>query len=144
MQVASSEWVLGVQIQHFENMHNAEISNGNYCCCDDPYKECWKNITDLNGMCFNLPYRCQTYFVLYVRECPYSSTCSDTEFYRLNVAHTSLQHLVLYMPLEESGLSNNVRIKINYLLQLIKNDERLQTVFSFQLMTKLCNSNTHH
>ena len=34
VQVASSEWVLGVQIQHFENLCNVEIKDGKYCCCD--------------------------------------------------------------------------------------------------------------
>ena len=115
VQVASSEWVLGVQIQHFENMYNAEIRNDLYCCCDDHFRECKENITDLiqNGTCFNSDHRCETYFVLYVRECSYNSICSDTEIYRLNVARTSLEHLVLYMPFEEIGLSNEVRISNN-------------------------------
>ena len=107
--------MLGVQIQHFENKHNVEIRNGEYCCCDDPYnKKCWENIIDLNGMCSNSDYRCETYFVLYVRKCPYNSTCTDTKKNELNIARTSLEHLVLYIPLEEIGLNDNVRIKVNY------------------------------
>ena len=34
VQVASSEWVLAVQIKHFENPYNVKIRNDLNCCCD--------------------------------------------------------------------------------------------------------------
>ena len=121
LQVASSDqWVLGVQIQNFMNMHNAEVRNDNYCCCDGHFKQCRKNITDLNGMCFNSTERCEAYFVLYVRECSSQGTCTDTESYQLNPSRSSLKQLVLSIPLDTMELIKNVRkIKTNYLLHLI-------------------------
>ena len=40
VQVASSDWVLSVEIQHFDNFFNAQLSGEltQYCCCDDGYK----------------------------------------------------------------------------------------------------------
>ena len=117
MQVASSEWVLGVHIHQFMNVYNAEIRNGKYCCCDDHFKECWENITDVNGMCLISTYHCDTYFMLHVRECSSKDTCTDTKSYQLNEALTSLEQLVLLIPVSDMELSKNVRVESNCLLK---------------------------
>ena len=111
LQVASSEWVLGVQIQHFENMYGSEIEGGLFCCCDDSRTDlsmCKENVTDL-PMCKNsATYNpCDTYFLVYVRECLYNSTCNYTQQYRLN-NDTTLIQLILTIPLEMEW-SENVR-----------------------------------
>ena len=37
LQVVNSEWVLGVHVQHFQNLYNAEFRDSRcYCCCDIP------------------------------------------------------------------------------------------------------------
>ena len=115
MQVASSEWVLGVQIQHFENLYNVEIKDGSYCCCDNPEVECSQSITDLQGLCYdpNLIRVCEQYFLVHVKDCSYNSTCTVSQTYQLRIdSSTSLNHLVLFIPLKEMELSNNVRTKI--------------------------------
>ena len=115
MQVASSEWVLGVQIQHFENMYNAEIIDGKYCCCDDDDVMCQEDITYL-GMCrISQPNQaCDSYFRVYVRVCLNNGTCSVTKSYQLNGVITSLNQVVLNIPISEPELSNQVRIKLSY------------------------------
>ena len=43
--------MLGVHVQHFENLYNAEIRDGNvFCCCDISYVEvpCVADLSDLN------------------------------------------------------------------------------------------------
>ena len=64
--MASSEWVLGVQIQHFENVYGSEIINGQFCCCDDGSSDndvsiCKENITD-QQMCKDSDNPCDNYF----------------------------------------------------------------------------------
>ena len=112
VQVASSEWALGVQTQHFENTYNAEMREGKYCCCDFGDVMCTENITELNGFCIdsNSINPCDSYFLIYIRDY-YNSTCTATKMYRMNNDSTSLNNLVLYIPLKEIQLSNNVRIK---------------------------------
>ena len=64
MQVASNEWFLGVQIQNFENLYNAEraLVGTGYCCCDS-VEECAQNIADLQGIC--VTDSCQPYTFSY-------------------------------------------------------------------------------
>ena len=110
LQVTNSEWVLGVQIQHFENVYGLEIRNSHFCCCDDGTDNddddqndvslCVRNITDLQ-MCKNsTAYNpCDTYFLVYVRDCLYNSTCNYTQTYQLK-NDTTLIQLTLTIPVE--------------------------------------------
>ena len=115
MQVASSEWVLGVQIQHFENMYNAEIRDGKYCCCDRNDVVCQADIILLGTCIISQPeHGCDPYFRVYVRACLNNGTCFVTESYQLNGVITSLNQVVLNIPISEPELSNQVRIKPSY------------------------------
>ena len=110
--MVSGEWVLGVQIQHFESVYGSEIINGRFCCCDDGSEndnnvsECKENINELSG-CDDSNNPCDTYFLVYVRDCLYNNTCNYTQYYRLK-DDTSLIQLILPIPLE-IDLSENVR-----------------------------------
>ena len=105
--MARSDWVPGVQIHHFENKYNAEIRNGTYCCCDDAFLPCYENVANLTSCA---P-RCETYFIVYVSDCPYSNTCLVTKPYQLkNCSISPLNQLELHIPFIESELSNQVRI----------------------------------
>ena len=46
VQVAKSEQLLGVQLQNFDNMFNAEIRDDKYCCCDQE-STCADNIESI-------------------------------------------------------------------------------------------------
>ena len=66
VQVSSSEWVLGVEIQHFENVYNAEIRNGMYCCCDAA-APCGGTIDAIQPMTCTIA--CDPYIVIYFQAC---------------------------------------------------------------------------
>ena len=132
VQVAYSEWFLGVQIQHFENKYNSEIRDGKYCCCDNGDVKCGKNITDLQGMCdySKSAYGCEPYFLIHVRDCPYNSNyCSVNKTYQMNNERTSLDQLVLYVPFRKSELSNQVRIVLINVLRSYEHDEFWKSYF---------------
>ena len=76
MQIASTEWFLGVQIQNFENLYNAEIIFDGYCCCDLIAK-CAINIADLQGMC--LTQSCEPYFLLHIKDSSCTGMCSHEQ-----------------------------------------------------------------
>ena len=111
MQVVSSEWVLGVQIQHFDNPNNAAFLNNpnDPCCCDVNPHKC-ASATVLNKtLCYD---ECETYFVILVRDCPYNKTCSNEKFIEVqygNLSPNSSRAPVL-IQFEESELSNGVRM----------------------------------
>ena len=67
--MASSEWMLGVEIKEFDNPYNAEMRDNQYCCCDIP-NTCRSDITALkhfaNWRCTS---SCKTYFVLSLQDC---------------------------------------------------------------------------
>ena len=76
--MANSEWLLGVSVQHFQNLYNAEIrSSGKYCCCDISYLDvpCVEDLTDLDVTACTS--ECQPYFEMRFEVCSANGTCSD-------------------------------------------------------------------
>ena len=115
-QVASTEWFLGVQIQDFENLYNAEIINGNYCCCDDN-EICASTTNDLLVICKNpsTTQVCETYLLVHIRNCISIGTCSLSKTYLLNYTSSSSisDHGILSIPFMEMKLGDEVRTKIS-------------------------------
>ena len=111
MQIASTEWFLGVQIQNFENHYNAETVLGpGYCCCDS-LEECRQNIADLRGIC--VTHSCQPYFLMHIKGSSCNDTCSLNKTYPLNFEPSTsfLNDAVLSIPFKEMEWSDHVRIK---------------------------------
>ena len=101
VQAASSEWVLGVQMQHFENNYNAEIRNGMYCCCDEASIPCGGGIDDVKAMTCTL--KCHPYFVIHFLACPIE-TCYVAKTVTV-VDHTSVfRSFVIQIPFNQSEL----------------------------------------
>ena len=119
MQVASTEWVLGVQIQNFTNLYNVEIINGMYCCCDDN-ERCGSTSSDLLGMCKHASTTqvCETCFLVHIKNCISIGTCSLSKTYQLNYKPSDLisDHGILSIPFMEMELGEQVSAKISYLL----------------------------
>ena len=69
--------MLGVHVQHFQNLYNAEFRNGyEYCCCDISYMDvhCVADLTDLNvAACTS---ECEQYFEIRFEVCFADGTCS--------------------------------------------------------------------
>ena len=109
IQVASTEWFLGVQIQKFENPYNIEIIKGKYCCCD--FGSCSENIFDLQGNC--MTHYCQPYFLIHIRDSSCTSTYSFDKTYRLSGESNSstLDHFLFSVPFKGMELSNRVSTK---------------------------------
>ena len=83
--MASSEWVLGVQIQNFDNPKNVAWRPNiyMYCYCDVVGLPCAPFLTGLDQeKCTD---ECETYFVIHVhvRDCPYNEMFSVNKLYRL-------------------------------------------------------------
>ena len=107
MQIASTEWFLGVKIQNFENFYNANIaSDGKYCCCE--FHPCEKNIADLQGRCMTPS--CQPYFLVHIRDGSCTDMCSLDKTYQLNNESTKsiLDDAVLSVPFKEMEWSDHV------------------------------------
>ena len=79
MQVANTEWMLGVQLQTLINQKNTALRSSMYCYCDDIV--CASTVADLNQEKFTN--ECDAYFVLHVRDCPYNETCSVNKLFEL-------------------------------------------------------------
>ena len=95
MQVASSEWTLGLQILEFKHLFNVNIQEGKemYCCCDifDPQRICAGTFEGLDlNKCIE---ECDIYFMFHIKICPYNGTCSLTQFYELRMDTFSLYPL---------------------------------------------------
>ena len=114
MQVASTEWFLGVQIQNFENLYNAELILGSWFCCCDTFDndKCSGNIAHLQVIC--IPHSCQPYFLIHIKHSSCTGMCST---YQLNYEPSSsiLDHPVLSIPFKEMEWSDHVRIEISYM-----------------------------
>ena len=110
IQVASTEWFLGVQIQNFENLYNVEIIKGVYCCCD--YIGCSENISTLRGSCTHI---CEPYFLINISNSSCDGTCPLDKTYQLSYEpRTSIfDHALLSIPFKEMEWSDHVRIKIS-------------------------------
>ena len=123
MQVASTEWFLGVHIQHFENQYNAEIINGKYCCCHDD-EICSSDLSNLLVSCTepSTTQLCETYFVVHIKNCIFVGECSLSKTYQLNYKFSAsvFDHGILSIPFMEMELGDMVRTKIRYICTLIK------------------------
>ena len=121
MQVASTKWFLGVQIQNFVNQYNVEIINGNYCCCDDN-ETCGNNLNDVFAICIHpsTTQVCEPYFLVHIRDCVVNNKCFLSKTYQLNYTFSDsiIDHGILSLPVTEEELSDKVRTKICYLLKL--------------------------
>ena len=111
MQVASTEWFLGVQIQNFENIYNVIIVQGGYCCCE--FIACSENITDLQDIC--MTHFCQPYFLIHIRDASCNGTCSLDKTYQLNYQPSTsiMDHAALSILFKQMDWSDYVRIKIS-------------------------------
>ena len=72
--------MLGVIVQNFENLYNAEIRNDKYnCCCDISYTvvPCVKDPTHLNAIACTS--ECEPYFEIRLEVCFAGGTCSIVE-----------------------------------------------------------------
>ena len=71
--------MLGVHLQHFQNLYNAEIRDGVvYCCCDISYVDvpCVDDLTDLNvDACTS---ECEPFYDIRFKVCFANGTCSYT------------------------------------------------------------------
>ena len=111
MQIASTEWFLGVQIQNFENLYNAEMTLGlGYCCCDS-FEGCTLNIVNLQGIC--VTHSCQPYFRINIKVSSCDGMCSLDKTYELNYEPITsiLDHAVLSIPFKDMEWSDHVSIK---------------------------------
>ena len=104
--MASSDWMLGVQIQNFENYPNAERKGSQYCCCDAVHT-CNETIKALNST-YNCTSECQIYFVVHLLNCIIGCTPIKTfNFSENSVSDLSL--LVFQIPSEQSAQKYQVR-----------------------------------
>ena len=117
--MARSEWFLAIQILEFQNLHDAEIRNNYFCCCDDGNTTCaGADINAVNNMeCLDDGTNCQPYYVLRVnyQGCPSTDTmCSVSEPTDKTVMHTFvttsfLPHLHVTLNQSELEMYNQVR-----------------------------------
>ena len=130
MQVASTEWYLGVQIQDFINLYNVEIINGMYCCCDDS-ETCGSDFDNLLGKCEDpsTTQVCKTSFLVHIRYCSRFHTCFLSKTYQLNYkSSTSMfNYGILSIPFMKMELSYEVKTKISYLHKSRENFKSLQS-----------------
>ena len=99
-------------MQHFENPKSVEIISNKYCCCDlSKTVDCTSNLAGLDlKKCTE---KCDPYFVVHFRECPYNATCFVTKLFELEDYYNPypLSQYGLFIEFGESKLSNAVRIK---------------------------------
>ena len=98
--MASSEWTLRVQIQHYESI-NAEIRNDQvYCCCDESHA-CNESMQDLKST-YNCTSVCHIYFVVEVLDCN-TALCFGTDTFNYSdVSRYALSSLVFQLPMVQS------------------------------------------
>ena len=76
--MVNSEWVLGVHLQHFENLYNAEIRDGkDFYRCDISYYviACVEKLMDLDFT--ECTSECEPYFEIHFKVCFADGTCSE-------------------------------------------------------------------
>ena len=121
--------VQGVQIQHFENLYNVEIINGDYCCCHNN-EICSSDLIGLFATCIDLgaAQPCETYFLVHIRDCVLNSKCFLSKTYQLNYTSSAFifDHGILSIPLMEMGLRDHVRTQFSYLIKLRAKFQSLQ------------------
>ena len=112
--MANSEWLLGVHVQHFHNLYNAEIRNGkDYCCCDISYLDvpCVRDLTDLNVT--GCTSECQPYLEIRFGVCFANGTCSyiKTEVACINnITSTCISPLLAQLHLSEPMIDSITQV----------------------------------
>ena len=107
--------MLGVQIQQFQNLHNAEIRNGEYCCCDDPL--CENDIMALENSCSP---SCETYFVASLQNCASNTQCTINQTFNLEDDSISgLSSVIFHTHFGQPGLDAEVRTKQSFSLPFV-------------------------
>ena len=108
--------MLGVHVQHFQNLYDAEIRNDKYCCCNISYDDvpCVANFTDLNVT--ECTSECEPYFEIRFKVCYTDETCSSMEneiTCNDNIPSTCISPLLVQLYSNESiiGSINKVRAK---------------------------------
>ena len=116
VQVASSEWTLGLQIQQIDYIPNVDIRDDLYCCCDTPPQvvPCSDAFANLNvEMCSIV---CDYYCLVQIKDCSQNETCGVTEFYHLRSDTCSpypLESVVFPIPFKESS-EHGDQVSIQY------------------------------
>ena len=111
LQVASSEWMLGVEIKEFENFYNAEKMNDKYCCCDYMYEHiCVDDITVLKSNAMgSCPVPCQAYLVIRVLDCTYTVQCTINKTFNLEPeSQFRLSSVIFQIPFVQTPLHTQV------------------------------------
>ena len=101
--------MLGVHVQHFQNLYNAEIRDGKYCCCD---------ISSSLVPCATVPTGlivdactadCEPYFKLRFEVCFADGTCSNVKNETTvmhNILATCISPLLVHLHPNESIIDN--------------------------------------
>ena len=119
VQVATCEQVLSIEIQHFENISNAEIRGSQYCCCDQASPpSCVGTIGNLSTLaCTRM---CHPYFVMYFQACP-METCYFAKIITVPGEFSAeSSSFVIQIPFSQSELEayNQVRICVQLNINL--------------------------
>ena len=108
--MANSEWVLGVHVQHFQNLYNAVFRHKDiYCCCDISYKDvqCVDDPIHLNvTACYS---ECDPLFEIRSEVCFADGTCSNikNEIACINdIPATCISPLLVQLHSNESMIDN--------------------------------------
>ena len=106
--------MLGVHVQHFRNLYNAEFRDDrDYCCCDIAYADvpCVRDLTDLNVTACTS--ECEPYFEMRFEVCFADGTCSSMKNETAvigNILATSISSLLVQFHSEESTIDNIINI----------------------------------
>ena len=114
MWVAISEEVLGVQIQHFENIVNAEIRNDMYCCCDSPVTvtPCGERTDAVNATICALK-KCQPYYMVYIQACPSIEACYAAKTFNIPIDLSSeISSFLFQIPFNQFELETYNQVTI--------------------------------
>ena len=103
--------MLGVHMQHFQNLYNAEIRHDgkDYFCCDISFKNvpCVEHLTDLNvAACTS---ECEPFFEIHFEVCFANGTCScmKNEIACINnITSTCISPLLVQLHSNESIVDN--------------------------------------
>ena len=112
MKVTSSEWLLGVQIQQFEILYNAEIRQEKFCCCDFPGSVCYGNITAWKAAVTGCMFQCDVYYKIHIQVCPANAPCTTTTSFDFKgLDPSSISSMVFSIPFDDTESGQYVRTK---------------------------------
>ena len=118
--------MLGVHLQHFQNLYNAEFrDSGKYCCCDISYLDvpCGKNLTDLNTTACSTS-ACDPYFEMGFEVCFGNGTClyKKNEITCVNnITSTCISPLLFQLHSNASMIDNTTNVSAKTECSLYKN-----------------------